>query len=436
MGGDKMNQGLLPADTYIVINKTLLNDYDRKLLITLYQPIVGYQAIAFYFTLWSYLDKSELLSCEWTHHHLMTNMGISLSEIVEARQKLEAIGLLKTFLKKDHMNTYLYELYSPVSVKEFFNNPILATSLYTTIGKLEFDKTVQYFKVPKFNLTNYQEISCTFNDVFTSGNNMMSGSVEQLREKNRLGIHVIPKFELSTVLEMIPDELLNKRSITKDTKELLYKLSFIYDFTEEMLVEIIRNSISEKHTIDKEQLRTNSRKFYQFDHYGKLPSLVYRTQPEYLRKPKGDTSNRAKIIYTFETTSPYDFLSSKYKDVAPSKRDLAILEYLLIDFNFNPGVVNVLIDYVLKINNNKLTKAYVETIASQWKKSNVETVEDAMKIAETEYKKTRNAKEKNSYKKVATKPSWFDQTVTKNEATLDEQAEIEELLKEYKEASK
>lgn len=163
---------------------------------------------------------------------------------------------------------------------------------------------------------------------------------------------------------------------------------------------------------------------------------MYRTQPEYLRKPKGDTSNRAKIIYTFETTSPYDFLSSKYKDVAPSKRDLAILEYLLIDFNFNPGVVNVLIDYVLKINNNKLTKAYVETIASQWKKSNVETVEDAMKIAETEYKKTRNAKEKNSYKKVAAKPSWFDQTVTKNEATLDEQAEIEELLKEYKEASK
>ena len=169
-----MEKGLLPADTYIVVNKTILNDFDRKLLIPLYQPIVGYAAISFYFTLWSYLDKSELLSPEWTHHHLMTNMGISLSEIVEARRKLEAIGLLKTFLRKDHINTYLYELYSPISAKEFFNNPILSTALYTTIGKLEFDKTVEYFKVPRLNISNYEEITSSFNDIFESSSNMVN----------------------------------------------------------------------------------------------------------------------------------------------------------------------------------------------------------------------------------------------------------------------
>lgn len=423
----------MPADTYIVINKTILNDYDRKLLITLYQPIVGYQAISFYFTLWSYLDKSELLSQEWTHHHLMTNMGISLSEIVEARKKLEAIGLLKTFIKCDHMNTYLYELYSPVSAKEFFNNPILATALYTTIGKLEFDKTVEYFKVPKLNLSSYQELTSHFNDVFATSS-IINVHTENVRDKKRLGMNIVPKFELANVLEMIPDELLNKRSITKETKELIYKLSFIYDFTEDMLIEIIRNSISEKHTIDRELLRMNSRKFYQFDHHGKLPGLIFRTQPEYLRKPAGDTSNRAKLIYTFETTSPYDFLASKYKDVAPNKNDLSILEYLLIDFNLNPGVVNVLVDYVLKINNNKLIKSFVETIASQWKKSNIETVEDAMKIAEAEYRKSRLIKEKRT-KKISSKPTWYQKPLSSNLATEDEQAEIDNLLSMYKEAS-
>lgn len=427
-------KGLLPADTYIVINKTILNDYDRKLLITLYQPIIGYQAISFYFTLWSYLDKSELLSSEWTHHHLMTNMGISLSEIEEARRKLEAIGLLKTFLKEEHVNTYLYELYSPLSAKEFLGNPILATSLYTTIGKLEFDKTVEYFKIPKLNLSSYTEITTNFNSVFKAGNNI-NVNVENVKDKNKVGMNIVPKYELSAVLEMIPDELLNKRSITKDTKELILKLSFIYDFTEEMLVEIIRNSISEKHTIDKDALKKNSRKFYQFDHYGKLPSLIYRTQPEYLRKPVGDNSLRAKAIYSFETTSPYDFLSSKYKDTAPSKSDLAIIEYLLIDFNFNPGVVNVLVDYVLKINNNKLIKAFVEPIASQWKKSKIETVEDAMKIAEAEHKKRKNKNEKLGNKQIASKPSWFKENLSSSEASKEEQAEIEELLKEYKEVS-
>lgn len=427
-------KGLLPADTYIVINKTILNDYDRKLLITLYQPIIGYQAISFYFTLWSYLDKSELLSCEWTHHHLMTNMGISLSEIEEARSKLEAIGLLKTFLKEEHVNTYLYELYSPLSAKEFLGNPILATSLYTTIGKLEFEKTVDYFKIPKLNLSSYTEITTSFNSVFKAGSNV-NVNVENVKDKNRLGMNIVPKYELQTVLEMIPDELLNKRSITKDTKDLIMKLSFIYDFTEEMLVEIIRNSISEKHTIDKDALRRNSRKFYQFDHYGKLPGLVYRTQPEYLRKPVGDNSLRARAIYFFETTSPYDFLSSKYKDAAPSKSDLSILEYLLIDFNLNPGVVNVLVDYVLKINNNKLIKAFVEPIASQWKKSKIETVEDAMKIAEVEYKKRKNIREKTGTKKIVSKPAWFKEDISIKKASKEEQAEIDELLKEYKEAS-
>lgn len=428
-----MDRDLLPADTYIVINKTILNDHDRKLLITLYQPIIGYQAISFYFTLWSYLDKSELISCEWTHHHLMTNMGIGLSEIVESRKKLEAIGLLKTFFKHDHVNTYLYELYSPISVKEFFANPILSTALYTSIGKMEFDKTVQYFKIPKLNLENYQEITSNFSDVFTTGNYIANYNIENVKNKKALGMNITPKLDLSIVLQMIPDELLNKRSITKDTKELIYKLLFLYDFTEEILVEIIRNSISEKHTIDKELLRMNSRKFYQFDHHGKLPGLIYRIQPEYLRKPVGDTSNKAKIIYTFETTSPYDFLSSKYKDSNPSKSDLAILEYLLLDFNLNPGVVNVLVDYVLKINNNKLNRSFIEAIASQWKKSNIESVEDAMKIAELEYKKSKKGKEKNGIKKVADKPSWYKKSLTSSEATEIEQAEIEALLKEYKE---
>lgn len=425
-------ENLLPADTYIVVNKTILSDYDRKLLITLYQPIIGYQAIGFYFTLWSYLDKSELLSCEWTHHHLMTNMGISLSELVEARQKLEAIGLLKTFLKQDNINSYVYELYSPISAKEFFNNPILSTSLYTTIGKLEFDKTVDYFKVPRLNVTHYKEITTSFNSVFASGNTI-NVNTEHVRDKKRLGMNIAPKFELSTVLEMIPDELLNKRSITKETKDFIIKLSFIYDFSEEMLVDLIRNSISEKHTIDKDALRNNCRKFYQFDHYGKLPGLIYKTQPEYLRKPIGDHSLRAQTIYTFETTSPIDFLASKYKGTNPSKSDIIVLEHLLLDFRLNAGVVNVLIDYVLRINNNKLILSFVDPIASQWKKSNIETVEEAMKIAEVEYKKRKMVKEKSTSKKIASKPAWYQKELSSVEATQEEQAEIEELLKEYKE---
>ena len=58
------------------------------------------------------------------------------------------------------------------------------------------------------------------------------------------------------------------------------------------------------------------------------------------------------------------------------------------------GVVNVLISYVLQINNQKFTRSYIETVASQWSRLNIETVEDAMRAAEKEHKKIKKLTEK------------------------------------------
>ena len=32
---------ILPADTYVVVNKSIINNEDRKILTMLYQPIIG-----------------------------------------------------------------------------------------------------------------------------------------------------------------------------------------------------------------------------------------------------------------------------------------------------------------------------------------------------------------------------------------------------------
>ena len=65
---------ILPADTYTVVNKTVIKDLDRKLITKLYQPIIGYTATSLYFTLVDDLDKRELMSEDLTHHHLMSTM--------------------------------------------------------------------------------------------------------------------------------------------------------------------------------------------------------------------------------------------------------------------------------------------------------------------------------------------------------------------------
>ena len=215
-------------------------------------------------------------------------------------------------------------------------------------------------------------------------------------------------------------------------KELIEQLSFIYDIDTIKMIEIIRTVITDKGSIDKEQLRKNTRKYYQYNNNGKLPTLVYRTQPEYLKSPAGDNSALAQIIYMFENTTPYDFLKMKNKGASPTARDLKLLESLLIDLNLQPAVVNVLIDYVLKKNNNKLNQAFVETIAGQWKRCNVETAREAMELAKKENTKYNKKLVNKVTKNVDNKePVWFNQDISKEEISAEEQEELENLLKDF-----
>lgn len=419
---------VLPADTYIIVNKTLFNDNDRRILMMLYQPIIGSVAVNLYFTLWSFLDKNEVKSIEWTHHHLMVNMCLKLETIISAREKLEAIGLLRTYVKKDNVNKYVYELYSPIDGYQFFSNPILSVALYNNLGKYEYEKTLSFFKNPRVVMNGYDDVTCKFNDVFDSGVGNIDYVYDDVRRENRKGFFLEPKFDLDSVFSLIPDEMLNHRGITRDTCDLLYKLSFIYDLNEDNVRYIVTNSINEKHNIDKSLLRENARKFYSFENAGKLPSLVYRNQPLYLRKPVGDTSKRARAIYYFETTSPYDFLYERNNNTVPSSRELKIIESLMVDLNLNPGVVNVLIDYVLRINDNKLVKSFIDSIASQWVRSKVETVEQAMNIAEKEYKQKSKIIDK-KVKKIDVVPDWFNKSIEESSVSEDVEKDFLERLR-------
>ena len=425
-----------PADTYIVVNKSIITGEDRTILTMLYQPIIGPLPIMLYFSLWSDLDKLELMSTEYTHHHLVTNMQMSLMEIVEARKKLEAIGLLKTFFKEENINTYIYQLYSPIKPSDFFNHPILNVVLYNNLGKKEYEKLKDYFKTPRINTSSYQDITASFSDVFSSVP-LTSYEVlnDNIRKTNMLKLNINTNFDFEFLIDSLPGSLDKNKIFTKEIKELILQLSFLYELDASKMQDIIPICLTERGTINKEELRKTCRNYYQFDNHGLLPSVVYNAQPEYLKDPVGDTSKRAKMIYTFETISPYDLLKSKNNGSEPTTRDLKLAEDLIINYGLKPGVVNVLIDYILKTNNNKLTRALAETIAGQWQRLNIETVDDAMKLAEKEHKKYKKNTTTNSKQKVIKEeriPDWFDKKIDKQEASLEEQEEMQDLLKDYR----
>ena len=430
------NLTILPADTYTVVNRTVINSNDRKLITMLYQPIIGYTAVSLYFTFIDDLDKLEIMSDDLTHHHLMATMQLKLESIVKAREKLEAVGLLKTYLKKDNINHYVYLLFSPISANEFFNHPILNIVLYNNLGKTEYDKLINYYKIPRLNLKDYSDITSSFNEVFTPipGRNLDVN--EDIVKNNTNNILLDKSIDFNLLISSIPKEMVNERCFTKEIKSLINSLIYTYNIDDATMISLVRDSLNEKGLVDKALLRKSCRNYYQFEEGGHLPTLIYNKQPDYLKKPEGDNSKWAKMVYAFENVSPYEYLKAKYKGGEPTSRDLKLVENLLIDQKLSPGVVNVLLAYVLKINNQKLNKNYIETIVGQWKRLNIETVEDAMKITEKEHKKMKKIinKEKAPINKNNTKkeslPAWFDKELDKKNPTPEEKDELDKILEE------
>jgi len=426
---------ILPADTYYVINRSILTDFERETIITLYEPIIGPIAVSLYFTLWQDEERLKNTGNKFNHHHLMTSLKLGLEPVTEARRALESFGLLRSYYKAGDINDYVYEIFSPLAPYEFFNHPIFNVVLYNNIGSAEYDKLVEYYKKQTSIPKDYCEVTSSLETNFKSISMSNFMTEIEVPKTEAPGPNIDQNYiDFDLLISSLPKDLINEKAFNKRTRSLINSLSFVYDLDTLKMSELLRMVINENGVIDKDTLRIKARKYYQFNNNGSLPTLIYRTQPEHLKAPEGDASNRGKMIYIFENTSPYDFLRSKYHGAEPTSRDLKLLEYLAIDLELKPSVINVLIDYVLKSNNNKLTQNYVETIAGQWKRMNIETADKAMRTAEKEHKKNKTkvfVNTKTSNKEVKT-PIWFNEKQEVEAISEEDKQELEKMLKEFR----
>ena len=418
-------KSILPADTYKVFNRAFIQDKEKDVLVSLYQPIIGVLAVNLYLTLTNDLSSDNIESEYLSHQHLMGVMGVNLDIIMDSRKKLEAVGLLKTFYKEDTINNYIYVLYAPLSASDFLNHPILNVVLYNNLGKSEYDKIIDKYRTKKIVTKDYKDITTSFDKVFTSVNGYAFTNDDIIDEKTRK-IEINSNIDINLITSGIPERMINEKCFNKETIDLIINLAYIYKIDNLNMQGLVRNSINERGMIDKEELKNTCRNFYQFENNGKLPTVIYNRQPEYLKEPEGSNSNIAKMIYTFENVSPYEFLKSSYNGAEPTARDKKIIENLMIDQKLSPGVVNVLIDYVLKINNKKINKEFVEAIAGQWRRLNVETVKEAMEICRKEHKKVSKVVIPKDKKEINNDnlPEWFDKNFEKKNDKLDELADV------------
>ncbi|HLO10943.1 MAG TPA: DnaD domain protein [Pseudoneobacillus sp.] len=457
-------QELLPIDRYIVSSDGLLHFYDQKILTFLYQPLIGSTAFSLYMTLWTELEENRLWSEQTTHHSLMNYLDTNLKEIFFARQKLEAIGLLKTYVKMENEErSFIYELKPPLNPERFFLDGMLNVYLYQKIGKKQFARLKRFFSDQQLPQTeDYKEITKAFQEVYSSASpeslQFHQESSQDLKlssgesfigrsETKPVQIH-LESFNFDLLLAGLKNSLISTNSLTQKIKEAIANLAFLYNIDALQMQGIVLSALDES-GINIGELRKAARDWFQFQHQDQLPALVDKVQPEMLKTQRTEpTTKEEKLRHYFETTSPRQFLIDISGGGEPSKSDLQIVEDIMFNQQLTPAVINVLIHVVLIKTDMKLTKGYAEKIAGHWARKGIKKVDEAMELAIKENrqylewasgKKTKKSSDK---KPIRTEliPDWFNEeesNVTseqgnENKEVAAKKRALEERLKKYK----
>jgi replication initiation and membrane attachment protein len=453
---------LIPVDRYTVRSNGVLHDFDRKVLTLLYQPLIGYRALCLYMTLWSEL---ELLSeKETTHHSLMVLMQCNLKEIYEERLKLEGIGLLKTYVNIEHgeePKLFIYELQPPLAPEQFFTDGMLNVFLYNRIGKHKFQQLKQFFSISTIDQTKFSSVTRSFHDVFASVHieQMVANIHGEIQKDLQLadGYEYVDRkentyhldddvFDFELFFAGLSKHMVPRRAITAKVKEAIKKLAFLYDVGPLDMQKIVMSVIDPSYHIDIDALRKAVHEWYEFEHGDSLPNLSSRVQPLPYRtmtnvEPK---TKEEQLMKQLETISPRQLLIEISGGAEPSMSDLKLIEDIMFQQKLLPGVVNVLIYYVMLRTNMKLSKKYVEKIASHWARKKVRTVKEAMELAKQEaktYQSWADEKSKRTNRKTVRKellPEWLNMDYSQsdeqdNEIDIEEKRrELEERLKKYR----
>lgn len=358
-------------DFYEVYLNSIISDFDHDTLTMLYQPIVGSHAISLYLTLYAdYKKKSDIASLE----DLLLEMGIDITILTEAKNKLEGIGLIRTYYKKDKGQSFLkFVLYAPKTPKEFFDDILFKGLLISRIGEKKVQQYLRRYKTKKLDLDGYNEISASFNDVFKSSldEDVYSSTLNIVGGYGRKVIDVSKGFDNAKFLSSLENYNILPKAIKKSDMKKISELALLYGVNEDIMGDYVSQAYrpDEKEKIDYDMVKELcvKDKSYQVLRKNGSNNIAYSS-----------SSKMGKKVEMMQTYSALDYLKIKQNNGAVSPSDVKLITELNESYGLNSSVINVLIDYCLERNNNQLSRTYVTKIAASINREGISSTLDAM----------------------------------------------------------
>lgn len=386
---------VLPIDGYYAFLKSELPYDYSKSLTHLYQPLIGIQAVMLYQTLLNDIDikENELQ----THHTLMSYLNLPLDEVYKARLKLEAIGLIQTYKKSEENRTiYAYELIRPFAPNEFFKDAMLSQLLYHQIGEQKFSLLKKHFVHEKIeNLGN--NITAAFHDVFqtfTPTLEVVSANevTEELFSKNNAS-----KLDFSWISQMLKQRMIpTTKVLTPQNKKILDQMAVLYDLDGTDVEKALIWALNDENELNINEFKVACHDLFKGKYKQTNIKLVERQNVQEEKSHNEPKTKEEMLIQELETISPKQLLEDLSGGNQASEQDMKIIREVMTSQGLPAPVMNVLIHYVLLQSNMKLSKAYMEKIASHWSRANIKTAKEAMEFAKKEQAKFKTSSNNNN----------------------------------------
>lgn len=398
-----------PKDGFMVRQNAQLSDIDQKVLTFLYQPLIGSNAYSLYMTLWTEIGEETYWSNGILHSELLTLLSIGIPELYQARIKLEAIGLLRCYLKSSQTDkVYIYELLAPQSSATFFRDDLLSLLLLETVGERKFKDLRSRFTISSFDKNEYKEITKSFLDVYHFDANVLKQEKNILKETVELIGEDLPKgptvesqtFDFKFFYTGLNKHYVNRSAISKELESAILALHTMYGINElDMQQYVLEASDINTGNVDERKLKNIVyRQYHEVKQEKvKLEDVIekdiqanqnqHKNRKGYLRQ-QGLTDNEISLIEASEDNSPFAFMTSikKQKGGYVTNNEEWTLQEILSKANLPTSVINIMIHYILAIRDNPIfEKGLAYKISNDWAQNKVITPEMALQKVKTMY---------------------------------------------------
>ena len=381
-----------PNFKFKVVDEVVLTSHDMQSLTLLYQPIIGSDAFSLYATL-AALSPQKI----HTHHLLLQIFDFSIKQLVEIRHRLEAVGLIDVYASDEML---AYRLKRPLSVKKFLSDGIMSAFLYVKLGMKDFALMKQML-VPNGEAVEGVKISKRFDDIFDIKTlARVPQNLASQDDEEKIGIDLTVHFDQPIFASILVKKGISQEIITPHLLTVLNELAFLYKFDVHELARIVFDSLDPAGVVDYLKMKSLARTQFQLMSKGEHLQVVVKDEKNKKNEePVEPITDKAKQgIMAFLEQNPIDFLRFKSKGKPPVPADMKLVEWLYFDQGMHPGVVNVLVDYVLDYTDGKLPKQLVEKIAGEWQRQGVRTTKAAMD------KVRKTLRKRDDYKKAQQQP--------------------------------